>query len=360
MDVSLVSKTGLPDDAIISIRSGAVRRQGAISGDKPFRFPQAATEGDCVVKVDIMQTIGSGYLVVRPGQNQGKQYEVKFSDGCSCEIEIKPADGSALAELTEETAAAAKTKQDAKAYLEGTGLLPFVQGVLQVVAKQQPQDAFAAMAAHFNSASDAAVTPSSGGPKAAPPSPKKSPASPKAAEVAEVVAEAPQEAAEPPPAEAAAEPAAPAEAASEEKPAEAKEEDIDDHKSDSDVDVQFTATVKGKDLNAAAVAAATEEKPAEAAEEKAAEAAEEKPAEASGAEAAEEKPAEAAAEAPAEAAAETPAEAVTETPAEAAAETPAQATEQNSGELQAAAGAEEEKPAEATGAAAEPPAEASA
>jgi len=141
-----VSKRGLPDDAILSIRSGAVRRQGAISGDKSFLFPQAASEGDCVVKVDIMQTIGSGYVVVRPNQTQGKQYEVELGEGRALDLEIRSATGAAPA--AEEAADTAKTKTDAKAYLESAGLVTFLQGVLQVVALEKPQDPFAAIAAH--------------------------------------------------------------------------------------------------------------------------------------------------------------------------------------------------------------------
>lgn len=173
------SSRGVPDDAIISIRSGAVRRQGMVSTDKPFRFPQSASESDCVVKVDILQNIGSGYLVMRPNQTEGKQFEVVLggNSDMACELFVKPADGDRpiAAESQDDSAAAAKTKQDAKAYLESTGLLTFVQGVLQVVAKQQPQDPFAAMAKHFLIASDEASP-------AGPESPKKAPTTPKAVE----------------------------------------------------------------------------------------------------------------------------------------------------------------------------------
>jgi len=175
----LKSSRGVPDDAIISIRSGAVRRQGMVSTDKPFRFPQSASESDCVVKVDILQNIGSGYLVMRPNQTEGKQFEVVLGGNSemACELFVKPADGDRpiAAESQDDSAAAAKTKQDAKAYLESTGLLTFVQGVLQVVAKQQPQDPFAAMAKHFLIASDEASP-------AGPESPKKAPTTPKAVE----------------------------------------------------------------------------------------------------------------------------------------------------------------------------------
>jgi len=173
----VVSKRGVPEDALISIRSGSVRRQGAVSSEKPFRFPQNVSESDCVVKVDIMENIGSGYLVLRPNQTEGKQYEVVLggeSSDMACELEVKPADGGGKAsDSPEDAAAAAKSKEDAKMYLESTSLLPFVQGVLQVIAKQRPADPFAAMAKHFLIASDEATSPTPGSPKSAPASPKK-------------------------------------------------------------------------------------------------------------------------------------------------------------------------------------------
>merc|ERR1719499_2862044 len=96
MEVSVVSKRGVPEDAIISIRSGAVRRQGAISADKPFRFPQQVSEADCVVKVDIMQNIGSGYLVMRPNQTDGKEYEVALggNSDMACALSVQPSEGA--------------------------------------------------------------------------------------------------------------------------------------------------------------------------------------------------------------------------------------------------------------------------
>jgi len=263
MQVSLVSKRGVPDDAIISIRSGAVRRQGAASTDKPFRFPQNASETDCVVKVDIMQNIGSGYLVMRPNQTDGKEYEVVLggNSDMACALSVKPAEGAgpAAAESQEEAQAAAKTKQDAKAYLESTGLLTFVQGVLQVVAKQQPQDPFAAMAKHFLSASDEAASPAPGSPKVAPPSLKAPDAVPEASAPAP---ESPK--AEPAEAEAAAgspegeAKAAPeADAQVEEAADKAEPDQVDDKKSDTLE--EFTSTVKDVTLPAEGDAAAKEQ-----------------------------------------------------------------------------------------------------
>merc|ERR1719512_174066 len=89
-----------------------------------------------------------------------------------CELMVKPVDGERPNAPEGDATAAAKTKQDAKAYLEATGLVQFVQGVLQVIAKQQPEDPFAAMAKHFLSASDEAVPLKAASPKAVPASPK--------------------------------------------------------------------------------------------------------------------------------------------------------------------------------------------
>merc|ERR1719145_575549 len=104
---------------------------------------------------------------------EGKQYEVIMGDkpDMACDLVVKPADGERPSAPEEDSTAAAKTKQDAKAYLEATGLLQFVQGVLQVVAKQQPQDPYAAMAKHFLSASDESVPLEPGSQKVAPAKP---------------------------------------------------------------------------------------------------------------------------------------------------------------------------------------------
>jgi hypothetical protein len=152
MEVSLVSCRGVPDDAIISVRSGAIRRQGNVSAKRPFRFPKSASESDCVVKVDIMQSIGSGYLVMRPNQKDKKQFQVVMADNQEmvCDVAVKPLEGevSMAPEALDEAETATKTK-DAKEYMESTGLLQFVQGILQVIVKQQPEDPYGAMAKHF-------------------------------------------------------------------------------------------------------------------------------------------------------------------------------------------------------------------
>jgi hypothetical protein len=151
MDVTLLSTAGLAEDAIISIRAGVTRRQGAISSGKPFRFPKATSEADNVMKIDIMQKVASGYLVLKPHQAEGRQYNIVLDEkqGISCEVEVKVAEGEDMAPpVAPEESTAVKAK-DAKDYMDKKGLLAYVQGVLQVVVKEQPEDPFSFMAKHF-------------------------------------------------------------------------------------------------------------------------------------------------------------------------------------------------------------------
>merc|ERR1719296_106562 len=86
MDIKLVSSSGFPQDGIISIRAGAVRRQAVTSSSRPLRFPRppAAAEGsqeDPCIKVDIMEKVGSGYLVLKPLEAGGTRYQVDLRGG---------------------------------------------------------------------------------------------------------------------------------------------------------------------------------------------------------------------------------------------------------------------------------------
>merc|ERR1719203_1059599 len=149
-----------------------------VSTRRPFRFPKDASESDCVVKIDIMQKVGSGYLVLKPHTQAGKQYRVVLNENgvdMSCEVEVKPLEGEAA---TTAGAKAVATKEEeeenaekasaGKAYMDKKGLLPFVQGVLQVVVKEQPEDPFKVMAKHFLSGYDTSTQEASASPKSPP------------------------------------------------------------------------------------------------------------------------------------------------------------------------------------------------
>ena len=153
LEINLLSKSGLTDDSILSVRAGTVRRQALINSGRPFRFPKTSMDGN-PIKIDVMQTVGSAYLVLNPNS---EQYKVTFDKDSkiSAELSVKKVDGSG-AEAKEEPAAkeVAMSAKDAKEYLEAHQILQFVQAVLQTVIKDRPTDPYKYMARHFLSGYD--------------------------------------------------------------------------------------------------------------------------------------------------------------------------------------------------------------
>jgi len=149
MEISLLSKDGITDNSILSIRAGAIKRQALIDSGRPFRFPKLGMEEN-PVRITILQQIGSAYLVTKPSE---RRYQIVFDTGGSCEVEVK-----ASAENAEEPKAGeaeskenSNTAKEAKDYLEQHQLLQFVQGVLQAVIKEKPKNPFTYIARHFMS-----------------------------------------------------------------------------------------------------------------------------------------------------------------------------------------------------------------
>eukprot|EP00429_Kryptoperidinium_foliaceum_P099519 CAMPEP_0176247858 /NCGR_PEP_ID=MMETSP0121_2-20121125/33169_1 /TAXON_ID=160619 /ORGANISM="Kryptoperidinium foliaceum, Strain CCMP 1326" /LENGTH=175 /DNA_ID=CAMNT_0017587521 /DNA_START=69 /DNA_END=592 /DNA_ORIENTATION=+ len=155
MEITLLPGSGpeVSGEAILSIRAGTVRRQAAISSGRPFRFPKSESKDDMLVKFDILTKIASGYVVLKPDMSSSRKYKVDFSGDSklACEVEVKPADGSAPAAAPKEEADPGTSTKDAKEYLETKGVLTFVQNVLQVLVKERPEDPFPFMARHFMS-----------------------------------------------------------------------------------------------------------------------------------------------------------------------------------------------------------------
>jgi len=232
LEINLLAKNGISDDAILSVRAGTVRRQALINSGRPFRFPKSSLDGN-PIKIDVMQTVGSAYLVLNP---TSEQYKVSFDKDSqiSAELSVRRLADGAGAEVKEEPAAKemAVSAKDAKDYLESHQILQFVQAVLQTVIKERPAEPYGYMAKHFHSGYDQgeakASAPSSPPPPApvpeAPPAPPTAmvPAElPPAKEEAKAVEEKPAEAAPIAEAAPAKEEAKAEEPKAEEKPAEA-------------------------------------------------------------------------------------------------------------------------------------------
>jgi len=152
MEVCLVSNNGVPDDAVISVRAGTVRKQGTMGASKSFAFP---TGEENRLKFDVMSRIGSGNVVLKPASiDASSLYKVTLSPSMSCEVQIKrsgehpPVTNLGIEDSPVKISAAAGAKE-AKDYLESKGLLSFLQGVLHVVIKDKPDDPYTFMARCF-------------------------------------------------------------------------------------------------------------------------------------------------------------------------------------------------------------------
>lgn len=228
MEVCLVSSNAVADDAILSVRAGAERKQCPMSRTRPLYFretedtaagfkvevlqrvaggcfvlkPPQSQQGNFLIDNSDLQSptdllefrssrnldhtvdnkgaawgtivqgidngdgwlkVGAFYLpmklrgvtVVRPAKEGAKQYRVAMSDGISCEFEVKGREGKLVEPPSPSSATEPLAKtQDFKEYLARTGLLDYVQGVLQVVVKEQPEDPFELMARLFQDGYD--------------------------------------------------------------------------------------------------------------------------------------------------------------------------------------------------------------
>eukprot|EP00429_Kryptoperidinium_foliaceum_P027938 CAMPEP_0176148898 /NCGR_PEP_ID=MMETSP0120_2-20121206/75949_1 /TAXON_ID=160619 /ORGANISM="Kryptoperidinium foliaceum, Strain CCMP 1326" /LENGTH=102 /DNA_ID=CAMNT_0017485631 /DNA_START=48 /DNA_END=352 /DNA_ORIENTATION=+ len=99
MEVAIVPGRGsnLPQDAVLSVRMGNVRRQAALDSGRPFRFPKPESKEDVVMKFELLAKVGAGFLVLKPDERRPKEYKVSFgaASDISCDVEVKPAEAKA-------------------------------------------------------------------------------------------------------------------------------------------------------------------------------------------------------------------------------------------------------------------------
>jgi len=138
--------------------AGAVRRQTVVSSGRPLKFPRSE-ESQNPMKVDIFKPIASGYLVMRPGE---EQYKVLLSgvggmtSALSCELKVTGEGASkAVNPVSIDDALSDPHRSEAvlraQEYLDKHSLTDFVHKVLSTVVKERPADPYEAMARHFSS-----------------------------------------------------------------------------------------------------------------------------------------------------------------------------------------------------------------
>lgn len=164
MEVLVTNSFGLPDDAIVSVRFGTTRRQAPLEtvSTNPLKFP-STLESICEpLKIDVLAPIATTRLVLFP---HAEQYQIGFEQAEEMEIglNIKPSTGSDKQDAVSRPTSAMPVKfQDAAAsakdYLEGHGLLRYVQSMLHAVIQVKPKDPYAFMIEQLSAAQSKSKT----------------------------------------------------------------------------------------------------------------------------------------------------------------------------------------------------------
>ncbi|CAE7663370.1 unnamed protein product, partial [Symbiodinium pilosum] len=163
MEILLKDTKGVSPETIISIRAGTTRRQVPVSlADKPFKFPCQLAECGAI-KVDLMTVTASARAIL---QAEGEQdVEMKMikktspealyaSEEAQISLLVRSSSGEAPAMSHEERAAKKKAMASAtEEYLHNHGVLTFIQGVLQGIIRDRPDDPYKYVADQFASAS---------------------------------------------------------------------------------------------------------------------------------------------------------------------------------------------------------------
>jgi len=130
-----------------------MRRQVTTSSGRAIRFPKLSMD-ESPVKVDILQSVGTAFLVLRPGESQ---YNLSFNcpgdqkpmcaEFVLRESEIKKNGDMVKDDLTKpcnKTAA-----KDAKDYLEMHRIFQVLQALVEVLIKDRPERPYEYMAEHL-------------------------------------------------------------------------------------------------------------------------------------------------------------------------------------------------------------------
>ncbi|CAE8661530.1 unnamed protein product, partial [Polarella glacialis] len=150
MEVYVTDCFGIPDDAIVSIRFGATRRQAPLEtvGVHPLKFPVSGEAVCEPLKIDVLLPIATTRLVLHPSEDQyrigfhsldgsdnpmemGLNIRGALGSGGGSDGQIRP--GSAMPVKFQDAAASAKD------YLEAHGLLRYVQSLLHAVIQVKPK-----------------------------------------------------------------------------------------------------------------------------------------------------------------------------------------------------------------------------
>lgn len=165
MEILVDQMDGMPESSIVSIRMGATRRQAPLESlrARPLKFPQAHDASCEPLKIDVLQPIASGRLMLQPEVSSyqigletkdeqpmtiGLKFQASPADSNTDSIQIGhgqlPKYGSEqdiqAAVTTEAAARYHDAALSAKEYLDSHRLLQCVQALLSAVLQERPSD----------------------------------------------------------------------------------------------------------------------------------------------------------------------------------------------------------------------------
>mmetsp|Transcript_6085 Transcript_6085/g.9849 ORF Transcript_6085/g.9849 Transcript_6085/m.9849 type:complete len:855 (+) Transcript_6085:51-2615(+) len=164
MEVQVCGVDGLPDDSIISIKTGSSRRQAQVSQLGPnspaFTFPVSSAE-DVKIKIDVMRSVGSRHMALRPEEGI---YEIEMGEANDINLKLGVRGKACEKPQRSLMKAEANTKasegyvelgghaQQHRDYLEDEGVLKLMKSLLATVVLEQPEDPYSFMAEQFGKA----------------------------------------------------------------------------------------------------------------------------------------------------------------------------------------------------------------
>jgi len=153
MELSLLAQRGLPQDSIISVRAGAVRRQTRAGSGRSIRFPKISPDEN-PIRLDLLRAECSSNLTLGSGL---ARYTVQLSGNdtnasMSCEFEIKATQFLAEPMCAHEDLPIQQLElleNEAKEYLEANNIVEFWEALLRAVVREQPRAPYEYMVRHF-------------------------------------------------------------------------------------------------------------------------------------------------------------------------------------------------------------------
>jgi len=172
MELSILDTCGLPDGSILSVRSGATRRQSPLPCSTPFKLPG----GPWPLRIDVLALLGkspTGASIAKPDADGRCRVPLEASDGRKMSVTLQVFEGKAGmrpntapspvanrqgtqgadAEGAETSPVRRRdTEAEARAYLDRHRLHEFMHTLFELLLRERPADPYSFIAERFREA----------------------------------------------------------------------------------------------------------------------------------------------------------------------------------------------------------------